>query len=86
MEEVKKEDLSLVPIEDLLRTLKERWPRGFLFFALEDNVKFPYPKQILIIECFRCFYDERLGMLDNMKIRMSFYLSAFHGLSYRGIK
>ena len=86
MEEIKKEDLSLVSTEDLLRELKERWPKSFFFAALDNKIHFPYPEELFVTECARGFYDERLGMLHKLKIKMLFYLYKFHKLSYWGIK
>ena len=86
MEEIKKEDLSLVPTADLLKILKERWSPNFFFAALENNVNPPYSQKIPIIHYYRGAYDNRLAMLHSLKIRIFFYLGKFHNLHFKNIE
>lgn len=86
MGEINKEGLSLIPTENLLRELKRRWSENFFFVALENNIKPPYPKEILIKECSIGYYDYRLGTLFSFKKRIIACLLNFYKLSNLGIK
>ena len=71
------EDLSLVPIEELLRELSSRFPDGFIGACVEDyDVEKIYElKQAMIAKCLVTkSLSDTIGLLTYAEWKLTYYL------------